>query len=177
MGPLEGYRVGKAFTYDVGAHCHPATGFQFFPPGVVGDLHHLGMDPPMGVAYRIWFLWSWLGSGSRWLGWDLRPGSSSGDGNSLGAFCKGRPWWICRPCYSRDKSIGSLNSLSFSQEESHSWGQCRFTTQVIIYVKPDMFLVSLQLGWGPCFAMPCFWTPRFLIVILGLSCGDRATHL
>ena len=84
MGPVKGFVVGKAFTYDVGAHCHSATGFQFFLPGEVGDFHHLSMDPSTGVAYRIWFLWPWLGFGSGCLGWDFRPGSSSGGGNSLG---------------------------------------------------------------------------------------------
>ena len=38
-------------------------------------------------------------------------------------------------------------------------------------------MVSYQLGWGSCFTMPCFWAPGFLIVILGHSCGARATHL
>ena len=61
MGQVKGFSTGKTFTYDVGAHCHPATGFEFFPPGEVGNLHHLSMDPPIG----------WLtGSGSSGLGQD-----------------------------------------------------------------------------------------------------------
>ena len=60
---MKGFGFDKAITYDVGAHCHPATGFQFFLPGTVGNVHHLSMDPPREVAYRI-------GSGSSGLGWD-----------------------------------------------------------------------------------------------------------
>ena len=45
--------------------------------------------------------------------------------------------------------IGALghSSLSFSQEESHAWGQCKFIAQLIIYVKPGLFLQFL-LNWG-----------------------------
>ena len=78
MHSVKGFVFGKAFTHDVGAHCHPATGFQVFPSGALGNLYQLGMDPPTGVAYRIWFLWPWLGSDSRWLGWNFMPGSSGG---------------------------------------------------------------------------------------------------
>ena len=61
MGPVKGFRVSQTFYYDVGTHHHPATGFQFLPPGEVGNLHRLSMDPPMG----------WLtGSGSYGLGQD-----------------------------------------------------------------------------------------------------------
>ena len=74
--------------------------------------------------------------GIRWPGGDFRSGSSSGGGTPLGAFSRDRPWCIHRPCCGRDGSIEWLDILSFGQEESHIWGQCRFTTQLIIYVKP-----------------------------------------
>ena len=153
MGPVKGFVFDKVFTYNVGAHCHPATDSHFFPLGVVGNFHHFSMDPPMGVAYRIWFLWPWLGPGSRWPGWDIRPGSSGRGGTSLGAFSKGKLLWIHRPCCSRDRSVRSLDGLSFGQEGSHIWGQCRFTAQLIIYVESDLVPWFL-LNWGGGPALP-----------------------
>ena len=75
------------------------------------------------VIYRIWFLWPWSGSGSRWPGWDFRPGSPGGGWNFTGAFSKCRLLWIHRPCCSVDRSIRSLDGLSFGQEDIHAWGQ------------------------------------------------------
>ena len=155
IGPVKGFGFGKAFTYDVGAHCHPTTGFQFFPAGVVADLHYLSSDPPMGMAYRIWFFH--LGQDQAGNGWTGALGLAplTGVEPHLGAFSKGRPLWIHRPCCSGDRSIGSLDSLSFGQEESHAWGQCRFTAQLIIHVKPDLFFLWFLLNWGGGPASPC----------------------
>ena len=110
-------------------------------------------------------LWGWLtGSDSSGIGLDSSADGQAGMlvlappvevelhwGPSLSS--KGRPWWICMPCCSGDKSIGSLDGLSFSQEESHAWGQWRFTIQLVIYVKPDLFLWFL-LNWGGGPALP-----------------------
>ena len=89
-----------------------------------------------GLGLQAWLLW--------W-GW-----------NSVWAFSRDRPWCICRPCCSRDRSAGSLNGLL--SEESHIYGQCRFTTQ-LIYVKPDLLLQFLNWGGGPASPHPASGLP------------------
>ena len=164
MSQVKGFKFNEALAQDVREQCPLATGHQGFPPGDVVDLQHFLMDPAVGVAHWIWSLWPQLGLGSRWLGWDFGPGSSSGDGTPLGAFFTVRPQCINRPCCSRGKSSLSLNGLSPGKEESHTCGQCRFTAQLFVDVKLDL-LIGFFFSWGGGSTLPC---PTPGVLSLGL---------
>ena len=101
-------------------------------------------------------LWGWLtGSGHFGLDWDhavdgwaeslgLAPlvGVELHWGSSLGVDCG----VSVGPVAVEMGSLGHL-MVSPSVRKSHIWGQCRFTTQLIVYVEPDpASLVSPQLG-------------------------------
>ena len=124
---------------------------------------HQGMWGIFNISAWI-HLWGWLtGSGPSGLDCDC---AADGKAGMLGLA----PWevelhWrpslgdsllcICRPCYIGGRSIRSLDGLSFSQEESHTCGQCRFNTQLVFNVKPDLLLGFLfKWGRGPALLHP-----------------------
>ena len=131
-------------------HHHPATGHQSLPPEDMGNPQHLHMDPPLAVAHWIWSCWPQLGLGSRWPGWDFRPGSSGGGGTPLGSSQLGCGVPSCK----RGESSILLNELSPRQEESHACRQCRLITQLFINVKCDL-LLRYFLRWGGGSTLPC----------------------
>ena len=123
------------------------------------------------MVHQIWSLWPWLVLFSGWP--DFGPSPSEGSGAPLRVSFAVRPWWAYRSSCSRGWSSILLNSLSSRQEESHTCGQCRVTTQFLIDIKSDLLLwpnftggVSKQFlyKYSHCFER---WVgPNYLLLFL-----------
>ena len=94
------------------------------------------------------------------LHWE--PSSRSGNGVSIRSCCRG-------------KSGISLSGLSPRQEDSHTCGQCRFTTQFFIDIKLHL-LLWVFFSWGGSSALK-HPTPGSWPVASSLAYGDTVTNL